>query len=215
MGISAESKPEFDPAEFNDVLALQTNWDPVCRGGSNFRTRRLVQHDLNRVEFRPTAGAIMFGSIFGILGGVSFCFAVMTLFSNTASEMTKPEALIPGIVGLVFMAIAIWMIRSFTAPIIFDLRNGCFWKGRISPMQIANPNELKCFSRLESVHTLQLISEFCSGKDSSYFSYELNLILKSGDRINVFDHGNLKSARSDAKKLAEFLGCPLWDAIQR
>ncbi len=53
-----------------------------------------------------------------------------------------------------------------------------------------------------------------SGNKSSYYSYELNLVLNDGSRINVVDHGNLKRLRSDTQTLSQFLGKPVWDAIR-
>ncbi|RWX50781.1 hypothetical protein VU01_12641, partial [Candidatus Electrothrix marina] len=51
-----------------------------------------------------------------------------------------------------------------------------------------------------------------SGNKSSYCSYEINLVLQDGSRINVVDHGKKNRIREDAHALAEFLGKPLWDA---
>ena len=67
---------------------------------------------------------------------------------------------------------------------------------------------------LSSIHALQLLSEFVSGSKSSYHSYELNLVLNDGSRINVVDHGNLDRLRSDANTLSRFLDKPIWDATQ-
>ena len=44
------------------------------------------------------------------------------------------------------------------------------------------------------------------------YNYELNLVLKDGERINVVDHGNLKKIQDDANTLSNFLGKPVWDA---
>ncbi|MDP6491172.1 MAG: hypothetical protein QGG69_05335 [Kiritimatiellia bacterium] len=63
--------------------------------------------------------------------------------------------------------------------------------------------------------TCQLLSEYCRSDKSSYYSYELNLVLQDGSRINVVDHGNKTKLREDAATLSEFLGRPVWDAIQR
>jgi hypothetical protein len=41
-------------------------------------------------------------------------------------------------------------------------------------------------------------------------SYELNLVLKDGRRINVVDHGGADKIRTDAATLADFLGVPVW-----
>lgn len=99
-----------------------------------------------------------------------------------------------------------------TSPIVFDKSVGYFWKGRKSPQDVSDTSSIKKIARLEEIHALQLISEYISGSKSSYYSYELNLVLKDGRRIAVIDHGNLKSLREDAKRLSEFLGKPVWDA---
>ncbi len=213
MGIAAESKPVFDPALFNDPLAARIDWHSLRQGGASFRTRRLVQEDLDRWAFKPTPGALLFSLVFMVLGLAAIIVPFIGFFAGkTEMEWGLP---IPLLVGSVFTAAGGFMFRWFTRPVVFDIRNGCFWKGRTTPMQVVNSSALKCYAKLEDVHALQLISEYCSGKDSSYFSYELNLVLNSGERLNLFDHGNLKKARSDAEMLGRTLGRPVWDAIQR
>jgi len=61
---------------------------------------------------------------------------------------------------------------------------------------------------------LQLLSEYVSGDKSSYYSYELNLVLDEASRINVVDHENLEQLRGDARTLAQFLDKLLWDATR-
>ena len=59
---------------------------------------------------------------------------------------------------------------------------------------------------------LQLLSEHVSGNDSSYYSYELNLVLEDGRRLSVVDHGDCEQLREDAQLLSQLLGKPVWDA---
>ncbi len=59
-----------------------------------------------------------------------------------------------------------------------------------------------------------MISERISGDKSTYYSYEINLVLKDGSRINAVDHGKKSKVQEDAKTLAEFLDKPLWDASE-
>ena len=66
--------------------------------------------------------------------------------------------------------------------------------------------------RLEFIHALQIVAEFISGKNANYYSYELNLVLKNGNRINIIDHNNKGRIDREAKVLSEFLGVPVWDA---
>jgi len=113
----------------------------------------------------------------------------------------------------------------------FDRREGCFWKGRWKrgdgalSIRRADLNArlekeaLKDYIDLADVYAIQLIKEYVPGssgtdsRSSPYYSYELNLVLKDGERMNVVDHGNLTRIRADAIKLGEFLGnLPVWDA---
>jgi len=79
-------------------------------------------------------------------------------------------------------------------------------------------NTLKHFAELEKVHALQIIAEICSNKTErgrrtkTYHSYELNLVLEDGKRINVIDLTNQDRLRKDAGTLAAFLDKPIWDA---
>jgi hypothetical protein len=58
-----------------------------------------------------------------------------------------------------------------------------------------------------------LLREFVQGNKNSYDSYELNLVLRDGRRLNVIDHGTLHAIREDARILADYLGVSIWDAI--
>ena len=88
----------------------------------------------------------------------------------------------------------------------------CFWKGRKAPNEVLDIHALKNACKLEDIYALQLIAEYVRGNKSSYYSYEMNLVLKDGNRLNVVDHGNQTKLREDAQALATFLKVPVWDA---
>ena len=92
------------------------------------------------------------------------------------------------------------------APFVFDKRRRVFWEGWKAPREVTDRTALK------DIHALQIISEYCFGQYASYYSYELNLVLKDGRRINVVDHANQGKLREDARTLSRFLGAPVWDA---
>ena len=66
---------------------------------------------------------------------------------------------------------------------------------------------------MENIRAIQLVREYIRGNRNSYYSYELNLVCSSGDRINIVDHGSLRAIREDAEMLANYLSVPVWDAI--
>ncbi len=208
----AGTQPPLDPSRFGDPLALKIEWTPATRGGANFRTHRLVQTDFSRVEFRASAGAKIFYAIFGLVG---IGFAAAFLFGFLSSGETDNEALLPVIIGILFGFAGALLLISGTTPIVFDKGVGYFWRGRKSPQEVSDIAAIKKCAPLDQIHAIQLVSEWVHSSKSSYYSYELNLVLEDARRITVIDHGNLRWIREDAKKLSEFLGKTVWDAIDR
>jgi len=207
----ADAGEPFDAARFGDPLALQTKWTPAKGGGASFRTHKLVKAGFDRVEFRASAGARAFYLVFLVVGlalAGGFSFA---RFSAGGFGFDF-ETIMPIAMGLVFAVAGGCMLYYGTAPIVFDTRKGYFWKGRKAPDEVFDKRAIKHFAELEEIHALQLLSEYCRGNKSSYYSYELNLVLKDGSRINVVDHGNRTRLREDAAVLAALLDKPVWDA---
>jgi hypothetical protein len=203
----------FDPSVFGDDLARRTDWGPASGGGASFGTHRLVGVDPHRMEFKATPGAIAFYALFLVIG-----LAVLNGFSYAlASGSLQWEGrglmrLLPIALGATFAIVGGGMLYTGAAPIVFDRRRGEYWKGRVSPSDVADPRSLENRAELDRVRALQIISEYCRSKDSSYYSYELNLVLEDGTRLPVVDHGDRDRLQADTATLSEFLGKPIWDA---
>jgi hypothetical protein len=211
LKMMAEGQASFDPSTLDDPVAMQTEWTPARGGGASFKTHKLVTAGTNRLEFRAAAGARVFYSIFLLIGvGVVVGFT----FALVAGKIPKidPGLIIPFLVGTVFAGVGGALLYFGTAPIVFDTQKGYFWKGRKAPDEVFNKSSIKHLAKLEEIHALQLISEYCRSDKSSYYSYELNLVLQDATRINVVDHGNKAKLREDAATLSAFLDTPIWDA---
>lgn len=207
----AERHLARDPASFNDPVAEATEWTPAKGGGTNVKTHRLKEVHSGRLEFRAAAGAILFYSIFLLVGlGISIGFLAGPLSQQDSS--LDASALLPVGIGILFAGIGGSMLYFGTAPIVFDTGKGWYWKGRKSPDHVMDKRTLKHFCELKDVHAIQLVSEYCRGNKTSYYSYELNLVLEDGRRINVIDHGSVEKIRADAAVLSAFIGKPVWDA---
>ncbi|TVR29712.1 MAG: hypothetical protein EA390_09270 [Balneolaceae bacterium] len=201
----------FDAARFNDPLALQTTWTPAKSGGSNFHTHRLVEVDNHRLEFRATWGAKLFAAVFIAVGvGVVLIEVLFGFVDSNTGEAANP--LFIYLFGLLFATAGGCMYYFMSTPRVFDKWAGLYWKGHKQPKGIHDISTKKNSSRISDIHAIQLLSEYVRGDKSSYHSYEINLVLKNGERINVVDHGKLTEVRNDARKLSEFLGKPIWDA---
>ncbi len=201
----------FDPSCFDDPVALRTSWDPAKGGGASFRTHRLVDEGNGRMAFKATRGALAFYGIFlavGLAGLGAFAFRVVPA-SGSGGTLSM---VLPLLAASAFAAAGGGLLWTGAAPIVFDTRRGEFWRGRVAPSEVADPSRLKAWADLGRIHALQIVSEHCRGNDSSYYSYELNVVLEDGSRLNVIDHGDLDELRADARALSGLLGKPLWDA---
>jgi hypothetical protein len=207
----AGDRKAVDPSRFGDPIAAQTGWTPA-RGDAAFGDK-LVEVSSGRLEFRASVGAKLSSLVFLLAGlGVLIGFPVLKLSSGGLSF--DKNTVMPILIGLVFSVSGALLLYSGTAPIVFDKRKGYFWKGRKAPDEVFAGKALKYSARLEGIHALQLISEYCSGpKTPSHYRYELNLVLKDGKRINVVVRGDRNKLRDEARTLSVFLGKPVWDAI--
>ena len=222
---------EFAAAHFGDPLAAGIDWVPLKFGGSPQRGYRLVRTGPQSLEFRMTSKLpapkgllIGFGSLFLVIG-----YLVLVEGAELAHAVFAVFLMVLG--GGLLIILIFW----FSYRRAFDLDLGFYWStfSRMGPcpaVVVGNPSEVRprtprC-GRIADIHSLQILSEKVqtpqqrkglpdlSGKPPpvAFLSYELNLVLKNGVRVNVVDHGDLESLRSDARELSSFLGIPVWDS---
>ena len=202
---------QFDPSTLQDEIADKTEWTYAKSGGANFCTHRLVQVRADRIEFHSTIMAKVFYFVFFFIGS-AVVIGISYSKISTGNFTFDLETIMPLLIGLVFASVGGVLFYYGTAPIVFDKRLNAFWKGRKSPKEVFDARTLKYFAKLEDIHAIQLISEYISGDKSSYYSYELNLVLEDASRINVVDHGSCEKIREDANTLSKLLNKPVWDA---
>jgi hypothetical protein len=191
------------------AMTRNLEWTPLKGGGANFRTGKLVQRSTTRFEVQATPQVILFCWAFiamGLVIGGAITFGEL-------QNGSPGSALFPAFFGMVFSAIGAGMLYFFTRPAVFDRQLGWYWKGDTKLRAHHDVRRLKEATELANIQGLQVLAEYCSGsrKTAPYYSYELNLVLKDGRRINVMDHGSRDTLMADADALAKFLGVPVWD----
>ncbi len=192
FGLFKDRREVLDLSSFNDPLALSIDWKPLVGGGSNFCTHRLRKTSSFTEDlacFKVTFVAFLFCIVFAIVGFVGFFVAL--LLSGDES----------GWFFLIFLAVGAGMLWWMKRKEISFCRSSAYYL-RAGVRHDAS-----------SLHAIQLVREYVSGNKHSYYSYELNLIMSDGTRLNVTDHGSLRAIREDAHDLSAYLGIPVWDAI--
>ncbi len=181
--LAREAAP-IDPAKFNDPAALKTEWTPLARGGASFRTHRLVELGSEQLGMKKSLKLYLFGGVFLVIG--------LTVSVFAAVSAAWPALL----VGLPFTAVGAAFVWPRTLAFDGSMRQ---FTSRKPPVPFS------------TIQAIQLLKEFVRTKNSSYHSYELNLVLTDGTRVNVVDHADLPSIRADAERIRRMIGCKLWD----
>ena len=200
-----------DVNKFNDSVAQKTSWEPLKKGGASFGTHRLVKTSERRLEFKPTIFAVVFYLIFALVGLGILGFVIVQEYQSGFALETDLVFLVIG--GIIFSSVGIALGYLGTKPIVFDKEYGFYWKGKKRPNRDIEYSHAELFTPLNDIHALQILSEYIKGNKSSYYSYELNLVLRDGSRLNVVDHGNLDKIREDSRKVSQFINRPVWDTV--
>ena len=182
--------------QFEDSIAQKTKWTPLNRHVANFVTHRLIRKLFYQMYFAATLELKIFcllPAVFGIFIGMAF--------SDTFN-------IIIFIICIILILAGLLLYFFNTKPIIFDKNMGYTWKGKIEdyPYQIINNNKIKCIF-LNQVYAIQLLRSSAGW----IASYEINLILKDGNRHDIIGHNDLKVIKEDAEKLSNFLQILVWD----
>ena len=194
LSLFQDNREILDLSAFGNEIAFKTSWEPLVGGGTSFCTHRAQKNASlmgDVIVFKTAIQAYLFWISFVAFGAMFAIFSAAGAFEDRRV----------GLFGLGFLAWGCWDLWSVRQK-----------ESRFDRYSSELTKEKKSFD-LKNAEAIQLIREYCGGSESSYYSYELNLICSDGSRINIVDHGALRKLREDAALLAEYLSIPVWDAI--
>lgn len=206
---NSEEKP-FHTEIFRNALAEKVSWQPQKRGGSNFKNFKLVLNGSRSLVYKPTTISYFVSSLFLIGPFIYFIFFFLKDTSSIRDQFLEPPFII---IVPIFLGVAIFMGYKMLRPQGFNKQLGYHYKSYKKPTSQREVPDSKYWTKLEDVQAIQIIEERVKTKNSSYRSYELNLVLKDASRINVIDHSKYEQIKEDARVIADFIGIPYWDAV--
>jgi hypothetical protein len=190
---------------FNDPKAKLIDWQPLKSGGSNFKTSSLIKVSDMHYKYNLSTQGKLFIGLFLIIGMLVFIGGLALISEDTAGWGLLAF-------GSLFIFGSLIIYKFMGKPINIDYSIGCVWKGNKPPQLSGNRKESADSVFFSDIYSFQIIKERVHSKNNSYYSYELNLVLKDNSRFNLIDHGNIQQIRKDAEVLSAFLGKPIWDA---
>ena len=175
------------PPELTDPVAKLTQWHPMAAGGASFRTHTLSDGADGGLVLKKSAAMLTFGAVFLVPGLLLMGVAV-----------SRSDGVVFAF-GLLFAVAGTWAVWPRSMRFDAGLR------------KVMLPKHSFSFSE---IHAVQLLAERVAGKNRSFVSYELNLVLHSGSRVHLIDHANHDSMRTNATRISGLLGCPVWDTTK-
>ena len=203
-----EARESIDDVDYGEP-SIKNNVDvnPLNSGGANFKTHALVKKSSSKLAYRPSIGGALFSFVFLAVGLCVVCLYIFSYFK--LFSIPFPGNWMMLLFGSIFGSVGGYLCYRSYMPRVFDKQLGLYYKTYKVDLQ----NSRKASNKqtpLNAIVAIQIISEYISSSDSSYNSFELNLVLGDGSRKNVVDHGNLKSIVDDAHIISEFLNVPIW-----
>ncbi|MCE0559313.1 hypothetical protein, partial [Motilimonas sp. E26] len=203
------NRVEVKLTDTDDPLAAKISWEPANPGGTNFKAQKLIQTN-QQIVITKTIGAMFFALVFTIPGLVAAVIASPYYFIT--GELFLGFFLL--IWGAMFSSAGFFVLhkgKKFT----LDKAKGIYFRGKAFD-DFGNDNRSQQ-GYLKDIHAIQLIAEHIrtsssNGSPSNYMSYEMNLVLKDGERVNIMDHGKGQDVDESAQRLGEFLAVPIWKA---
>ncbi|NER14740.1 hypothetical protein GWK08_14885 [Leptobacterium flavescens] len=201
LGLS--TPPVFDDPE-GDAVAEKTSWAPLKKGGSNFVTHILKREGPDILRIKRTSVLNSFAWCFLLIG---LNYVILTFYECyvldkwVSMDFWKAGKLF-FISGGPFVLIGLFLIFSSSPSGKVDRKKRIFSLGRTR-------------IPLADVYAVQVLSEFVQGSSSSgsFYSYEINLVMRNGERLNIMDHGAESYIIEDAHSLGRFLKVPVWNRL--
>jgi hypothetical protein len=179
---------------------FNSKWRPVEFDGSRFQNYRLGPMGLEKIEVKEA---------WKNRASSAYTLAVLGIIPLL---LLKRMVESPSIIGILLLLVfgALFILNARTLWLMSQIKK-VFNKGT-GKYIVYNKGKIIDETSLDQALGLQIVTKTCRGsKGREYKSYELNLVLKGGKRINILDHGNLGKLKEDAQTLSSFLQIPIAD----
>ncbi len=199
----------------DDVVIHKTEWMPLRGGGQSFKSHMLVKVSDDRLVFKRSLSSSIFYGLSVLAGLITMG---LSIFGSLLGMSSSGNPLYGIAFGLLFVGVGVYLYTKGAPTINLDRKLKALWKGTVDAAVVINKSSIDGYTPLNKLHAVQVIEESVggsgdedSGRSSSYDSYEVNLVMSDGKRVNVLDHGSKKTIDEDSKAIAALFNVPLWD----
>lgn len=178
---------------------------PLRGIGNNSKTHETIRDKAFEYVFVPLKSAYVPALILLFFASFPTALFVALLFIGEPGLPLFVYA-IPLLFSVVLLGLTYMMWKNIGGLKTISITEGLYWQGKTRP----NIKEVdKSWVLLDEVQSIQIIEKPIYRKQHQTSSFEFNLVLESGQRINVVDHADGEGIMSDANEIAEHLRIPV------
>lgn len=202
-------------SSINEEIVKNSSFIPLKRGWTNIKSHDLIIENNWNYLFKVKW---FFPEVFLGIFFTPIITTIIILYSkNFEVNNMFWEFLWLIIYSIIFSWLAWLIFYSLHRSYIFDFQNWYFYDTIYTQKLFEFLRDEKYKNKiisLKEIQALQIISERVHGKNTTYTSYELNMILKNSSRVNIIDHWNLEEIRKNASELANKLWVKVYDITE-
>ncbi len=207
-------------SSIDDEIVKNSSFLPLKRGWTNIKSHDLIiDNNWNYLFQVKWFFLILFLIMFSVPIIMTLIIIGGELYNSNFqihSDMVG-EFLWPIIISIISLFPAGTLFYFLYRSYLFDFQSWYFYDTRYAKKLfelIQNEKYKDKIISLNEIEALQVVSERVHGKNTSYTSYELNMILKNSSRVNIIDHWNLEEIRKNASELANKLWVKVYDITE-
>ena len=189
---------------YNQELADSLDWKPLIKTGYISKQHNLCTPQPSKIQLRhckKTAFKVIVPAL-----------CVYLYFGGAFYKIIEELAvlLVPALFGaiLIYKGFRSWKYASPTRN--FDKMLGYYWQGDSNLTERTQIKQAKDATLISDIVGIQILPEQVRMNNSSYTSFELNLMIKDGTRVNLTDHADRLTIMNNARDLAEFLNVAVY-----
>jgi len=228
--------PSRDRITYSDPVAKKIPWSAMRPevGGESRNCAISRASDSNRVYFYP----ILFSRYITFLFALALVMFVLWLQFRGHTMYAENSPPVPIYIKLLGYAFVIVLLKVLSKSFLTPVRALTFEKSK-DLLRVENKTIFGVTSNdvqeepLSSIYALQIITytdkeirmhygeqlkakgvstwKTTSSNNRAISEYEINIVFKDSERLNIINHRSKKAIYSDAKRLSEFLRVPIWD----
>lgn len=203
-----EYQEKLNKLKESDKVAKLTNWDRLELKGSKYKDIEIKEDKTNKLlKIEPNLDKKK--SFLKIVTLILFIYGIGIILDEKTFYSIGRKLIYFIITIILYVK---YNIDSFKSK-IFNKRYEVYYLGLFSTKK---PDSYEKMIKFKKIHAIQLLSKGISKgtKKGLMDCFEINLILKNGERINLANYSGLNCILKDAKILSEYLNIPIWDGIR-